>query len=562
MAWQHTIYAYPTLTATAVALVLAVYTIFHIRRNGPTLTTLSFVGMNVAIVVWTLFSAIKLLSTDPMIKFHMYRLLHIGGGSIGPFLLLFTLAYTDRTRWFRRRFVAGLFVVPIVFWMLLFTNPYNLAIVETHLIDVDGLVVLRASRGPAHVALSFTYALVMASLTLTVLLRETIKQGWSYLPQSMLMGIAVVTPVLVSFLTSGNIPPFTLDAVNFIPASAAISSMALAIVTFRYRILDLPPIARRTVIENSPDGVLVLDQAKRVVHANDTAPPLLGSTSPAVGSSLEEMVPEYNLETGSTVTLDRSSSTGTADFLEIRSQPLHRHGDRVGWVLVLKDVTSRIQRERDLENFTSVVSHDIREPLRAIENYLDLLEENATLEEADRELLTAAKENSQQLQKMVTDLLQYSQLDAGKKSFDRVDCNRVIDDVLETLRFEIEEADANVIVGDLPTVKGNDHQLRRLFRNLLSNALKYGGDSPEIQITVDKVENDWAFTVADDGIGIDSSELDRVFALFTRADRTDSASGTGVGLAVCKKIVEQHGGQISIDSTPEDGTQVMFTIPR
>ncbi|WP_165875278.1 sensor histidine kinase [Natrarchaeobius chitinivorans] len=562
MTWQHTIYAYPTLIATAVSLVLAVYTVLHIRRHEPSPTTLSFVAMNVAIVIWTLFSAIKLLSTDPLIKFQAYRLLYLGGGSIGPFLLLFTLAYTDRTRWLRRRFVVGLFVVPIVFWTLLFTNPYDLVTVETYLVDVDGLVVLRTTTGPAYAVFSFTYALVMALLTLAVLLSETIKQGRSYLPQSVLMVIAVVTPVLVSFLTSANVPPFTLESVNFVPASAVISSIALGVATFRYRMLDLRPIARRTVIEHSPDGVLVLDRAKRVVHANDTAATVLGPASPAVGNSLEEVFPGFDLETASTVTLDRSSSTGAADFLEIRSQPLRRQGDHVGWVLVLRDVTTRIRRERDLENFTSVVSHDIREPLRTIENYLDLLEDNAALEEGDRELLTTAKENSRQLQGMVTDLLQYSQLDAGEESFDRVDCDRVVADVLETLQFEIEDRDATVVVDDLPTVVGNDHQLRRLFRNLLTNALKYTDDSPEIQVTVDELETEWAFTVADDGIGIESSDLERIFDLFTRADRTDSASGSGVGLAVCKKIVEQHGGQISIESTPGDGTEVTFTIPQ
>ena len=562
MTWQHTIYAYPTLVATAVSLVLAGYTVLFIHRNGSSPTTLAFVAMNIAIVIWTLFSALKLLSTDPAIKFHAYRLLSLGGSSIGPFLLLFMLAYTDRTQWLRRHFVAALFIVPVIFWVLLFTNPYNLVTVDTRLVDVGGLVVLRTTTGPAHVAFSFTYALVMALLTLAVLLSETIQQGRSYLPQSSLLMIAVISPILVSFLTSANVPPFTLDTVNFVPASAAISAVALGIVTFRYRILDLQPIAHRTVIGSSPDGVLVLNGNKRVVHANDTVATLLGSDAPGMGSAFEDVFPDYDLETLSTATLNRSRSAGEAEFLEIRSQPLIRHGEHVGWVLVLRDVTIRVRRERDLENFTSVVSHDIREPLRAIENYLDLLEENITLDEPNQELLTTAKANSYRLQEMVTDLLEYSKVDADRGPFEQVECEQVLSDVLETLQFEIRDRDATVVVEDLPTVRGNDQQLRRLFRNLVMNALKYGGDSPEICITVDRRKDDWLFTVADDGVGIEPSDLDGIFDLFSRADQSDSVSGSGIGLATCKKIVEQHGGQISIDSTPQAGTEVMFTIPR
>ena len=564
MAWQHTIYAYPMLFAMAISLVLGAYAVVHSRQHGHTTTLRIFAAMNVAVAIWTGFSAIKLLSRDPTIQFHTYRLLYIGSASIGPLLLLFALAYTDRTRWLRRRFIVAVFVVPVTFLVLLFTNPHGVVIVETHVVEVDGLLVMRTTTGPAHVALSFTYALTIAVLTLGIVGYEALRLGRSYLPQASLMGIAIVTPMTVSFLTSANVPPFTVDAVNFVPASAAISSIALGIATFRYRLLDLPPIAYTTAMRHSPDGVFVLDPDETIVHANETASRLLGLSSSVVGEPIASVLPDVDPEAAAERPLERSSAAGSAEFLTVRSQPLERHGERVGWVLVLRDVTEQRRRERELEAFTGVVSHDLREPLRTTESYLQLLEEHTgnALDEDGAELLTVARENTDRMQEMVTDLLRYSQIGSAESEFQPVDCEEVVADTLDALRYEIDDRDAAVVVEDLPTVHGVEHLLGRLFQNLLSNALKHSdSDSPEIRVTSSRVPGGWQFSIRDDGPGIDPEELDHVFELFTRGSGTDPDSGTGMGLAICKKIVEEHGGTIGVDSTVGIGTEISFTIP-
>ncbi len=561
MAWQHTIYAYPILFATAISLVLAGYAGLYSRRHGRTTTLRVFAAMNVAIAVWTGLAALKLLSRDPTVQFHAYRLLYLGSASVGPLLLLFALAYTDRTRWLRPRSVAAVFVVPVAFWILLFTNPHGVVIADTRIVEAHGLLILRTTTGPAHVALSFTYALTMATLTLAVVLSEAVRRGRSYTPQATLLAVAVVAPPAVSALTSANVPPFTVDNVNFVPASTAISTVALGVATFRYRLLDLQPIAYRTAIEGSPDGVIVVDPDNRIVHANETIGSLLGR-EPAVGDPLTDVIPGIDPWRADADSLEVRSLGGGAEFVDVRSQSLARHGERVGRVLVVRDVTERHRRERELEAFTAVVSHDLREPARTTESYLELFEEQSedVLGPDERELLAVARENAERMQAMISDLLAYSRIGPRPEEFGPVDCERLAAETLDSLRFEVETRDATVVVEELPTVRGVDHLIRRLFQNLLANALKHADvPAPEIRVSASRRNGSWRFSVRDDGVGIEPGERDQVFDPFARDRRT--GDGTGMGLAICQKIVEEHGGTIGVDSTPGEGTEVWFTLP-
>ncbi|RQG93437.1 PAS domain-containing protein [Natrarchaeobius chitinivorans] len=253
-------------------------------------------------------------------------------------------------------------------------------------------------------------------------------------------------------------------------------------------------------------------------------------------------------------------------------------GDRLGRSIVIRDVTEtrRLQAEIDdtldrlrrsnaeLESFAGVVSHDLREPLRTTERYLSLLDRNAEgeLDPDDAELLTVARENAQRAQEMITDLLTYSKIEHGTGEFERVDCNRLVADVLDGLRFEIEDRNATIEVDDLPTVFGIDHLLRRLFQNLLANALENAGETaPDVTVSGERNGEQWVFTVSDSGIGIEPEYADRVFDLFERGDRTGTSGGTGMGLSICEKIVTVHGGTIELDSTPGVETSVTVSIP-
>ncbi|SNR34637.1 histidine kinase N-terminal 7TM domain-containing protein [Halorubrum vacuolatum] len=599
-AWQHTIYAYPILLAAAISLALAAYALRYRRgidghpvTPGDDSVLLTFAAMNVAIAVWTGFSALKLLSADVGVQFHAYRLLYFGSSSVGPLLLLFVLAYTGRTRWLRPRFIAGLFAVPVVFWLLLFWNPSGIVIAGTHVVDVDGLVVLRTTTGPAHVALSFTYAALIALVTLTLVGIEGVRRGRTYLPQTALLVVAIITPIATSALTSAAVPPFTVDAVNYVPISTVVSSLALGVATVRYRVLDLRPIAYRAVIDDTPDGILVLDASGRVVHANPTVSSLLGEEAPTIGDRPEQgplataisgaAAPNGGKEIASArdtggrtdertdaMEVEETIRTtvelpagGDAEFLEVRSRPLRRRGRHLGQVIVLRDVTVQKRREQDLEAFTGVISHDLRAPLRTTERYLGALQRQVgdDLDEEAEMLLSVARANSRRGHEMVTDLLAYSRIGIEDEPTEPVDCDRLVGEVLDALRYRIDECEATVAIEDLPTVHGVEHLLRRLLQNLIANAVEHAGPAPTVTLSATREGSMWRIVVRDDGVGIDPRELQYAAEPFTRGADVDRDAGTGMGLAICERIVVRHGGELTIDSTPGSGTTVAFTLP-
>lgn len=562
MAWQYTIYAYPTLFAALASLAMAAYALRVRDRSDREVAVTLFAALSLAVAVWTGFATLKLVSVNPGTKLLAYRLLHVGSAATAPLLLLFALAYTDRHRWLRAEVVAGLFAVPVLFVLLLFLNPADLIVADRRIIDVGDVVVQRTDTGPAHVLLSAVYTRMLGLFTLGLIGYELYRQGRSYLPQAALLSIAILAPVTVGLLTEAAVPPFDQDAVNFVPASTAVSVVALGVAIWRYELLDLPPIAYRTAVRYSPDGVLVLDEDRRVVHANPRATSLLGDERSPRGQALASLLPTFDpRETGRAV-VERQPSAGGASYLDVRAQPLERWDRRVGWVLVLQDVTERRRRERELEAFTGVVSHDLRQPMRTIEQYLELLEEHhgENLDGDGRELLGVARRNSARVQEMVSALREYSQIQPGEEPFEPVDCETLVAEVVEANHYEIDDRDATVRIEALPRVRGSRHLLHRLFQNLLANALEHAGDAPEIEISAEREGDTWRFAVTDDGRGIDPAAVDGIFEPFTRGPGAD-ANGTGMGLAIAERIVDAHGGSIGVDSTPGEGTTAWFTLP-
>ncbi|MFH1850822.1 MAG: ATP-binding protein [Candidatus Neomarinimicrobiota bacterium] len=217
----------------------------------------------------------------------------------------------------------------------------------------------------------------------------------------------------------------------------------------------------------------------------------------------------------------------------------------------------------DLEQFAYVASHDLQEPLRAVVLYLQLIE-NRYKEKLDsdaQEFIDFAVSGAQRMQGLIKDLLAYSRVGRQGKPLEKSDTSTILKTVLDNLKLPIEETKAVITYESLPQIPVDPTQFYQLLQNLITNAMKFTKDkSPEIHVSAVKQAKEWLFSVKDNGIGIDQKHADRIFLIFQRLHPKSEYSGTGIGLAICKRIVERHGGRIWIESEPDKGSTFYFTI--
>lgn len=218
----------------------------------------------------------------------------------------------------------------------------------------------------------------------------------------------------------------------------------------------------------------------------------------------------------------------------------------------------------DLEHFAYVASHDLQEPLRMVRSYLQLLERRykEQLDADAREFIAYAVDGATRMQNLISALLSYSRVGTRGKPFEPTDCSMVLERVLDNLKVAIEESNAVVTHDPLPTVMADNVQLAQVFQNLIGNAVKFHGERPPaVHVGAQRGKGEWIFSVRDNGIGIDPQHFERIFLIFQRLHSQDEYPGAGIGLAVCKKIVERHGGRIWVESQPGAGSTFYFTIP-
>jgi PAS domain S-box-containing protein len=219
----------------------------------------------------------------------------------------------------------------------------------------------------------------------------------------------------------------------------------------------------------------------------------------------------------------------------------------------------------ELEQFAYVATHDLQEPLRAVASCVQLLQKRyeGQLDERADEFIKHAVDGTKRMQTLINDLLAYSRISTHAKQFANTNCEMVLQEALANLAVAIGESGADVTQDALPKVSGDSTQLTQLFQNLIGNALKFRGDRPsKIHIGVALQENEWLFSVADNGIGMEPQYYERVFMVFQRLHTRKKYLGTGIGLAICKKVVERHGGRIWVESKPGEGSTFCFTIPQ
>ncbi len=359
-----------------------------------------------------------------------------------------------------------------------------------------------------------------------------------------------------------------------------------------------PDLLASRIVETIREPLLVLDDGLRVVRANPAFCRTFGtSPSAAEGSPLEELcggrwdLPELRRrlervleedEPFEGFEVERTLPDAGRRVMRLDGRSLLRgdEGAPRRILLAVGDVTERLELEAelrrharelersnaDLEQFAYAASHDLQEPLRMVASYLELLERRYRdeLDDEAREFIDYAVDGARRMKGLINGLLAYSRVGRKEGAFGPVDLDGLLDEVLDDLAGRIRETGAEIEREPLPTAHGNSEQLRQVLQNLVDNALTHaGGEPPRVEVSGEERDDGAVFVeVADHGPGIPREAHEKVFQLFHQLDPHGAGrEGSGMGLALCRKIVERHGGRIAVDSEPGEGATFRFTLP-
>ncbi|MBM3887860.1 MAG: PAS domain S-box protein, partial [Verrucomicrobia bacterium] len=356
----------------------------------------------------------------------------------------------------------------------------------------------------------------------------------------------------------------------------------------------------RTLLRSTDEGIFGVDREMRCTFINRAGAETLGYLADEViGRNMHDLIHHtradgrpYPAEECPVSGVLRSAQNcrvdnevfwrrdGTSFPVELSANPItDAAGAVAGAVVAFTDITQRREAERqlkeaslalersnkELEQFAYVASHDLQEPLRMVASYVQLLArryQNKLDADAD-EFIGYAVEGARRMQALISDLLAYSRVGTQAKPFAPTPCETILQRALDNLQVAITESGATITHDPLPIVTGDTTQLTQLFQNLLGNALKFrrAGEAPRVHVGVERRDTECLLSVRDNGIGIDMQFAERIFQIFQRLRARDEYPGTGIGLAVCKKIVERHGGRIWVESAPGEGSTFFFTLP-
>ena len=344
----------------------------------------------------------------------------------------------------------------------------------------------------------------------------------------------------------------------------------------------------RTLVEQASDAILITDTAGQFITVNTSACKLSQYSEKellemtiydfAITEDLQKNPFHFDeLKQGKTVINERAMKRNNGIGLNVETTSKLLPDGRL--LIFVRDISERKKTEEalekraaellasntELEHFAYVASHDLQEPLRMVISFMNLLEKrmDGQLDETNKQYIHFAVDGAKRMKTLIQDLLLYSRVGTNKENFTATDLNEVMQYVNNLLKENIKKTRAEITVKPMPVISANKPLISQLFVNLVSNALKYHGDKePEIEVGCTEEPGKWIFYVKDNGIGIDPKYFDKIFIMFQRLHNKNEYSGTGIGLAICKKIVETHKGKIWVESEAGKGSTFYFSLPK
>ena len=600
MQWQSCPYTLPMLVNTALCVAIAVF--FWRRRPAPGATALMWSMVGCA--AWSLAEGLQTANADLSGQFFWFRFTDAASAVACMGVLAFAVEYRRGTSLTRRQLV-WLIIPEVIFVTWDFLGGPSLWWWRPEGLDYSSAcaMLVVSLRPVGFIAVAYNYALLAAGLLL--LLQRFVRSQRLYRAQIIAVTVAIVAPAFAEGLIVMGMSP--LGPLEPAPFGFGITGFAFAVGLFRYRLADIAPAARDTIIENMSDALFVLDDANRVVDCNPAAQRFAGrSVSSAVGLPIAQVLPMWSAVVGDATAVEAHravdvtlpAASGDDRNYELRISPVQRKGSQVaGRIVLLHDITERKRAEQELHQakaaaeaashakgaFLATVSHELRTPLTSVLGFAKLIKKRLTdvmlpaLAGGDAKVERAARQVSEnidiivaegeRLTALINDVLDLAKIESGKVEW-HMQPVTVADIIVRALAATTSLSGAKGLVvrsdlaNTLPTVVGDPDRLIQVVINLLSNAIKFT-DAGVITCRARRVDGAIEVSVTDTGTGIASEDQGKVFEQFVQVGDTltGKPTGTGLGLPICKQIIEHHGGRIWVESELGRGSTFTFTLP-
>jgi signal transduction histidine kinase len=541
MAWQYTPFTAPLLVAAGGIAVVALYIVRQQRAYRPVPGGYVAVLLSLAVSFTLLTYAIQLAQVGYESKLFWKQMSYIGGMSVAPLLFLFTLRYTDLGEHLTKGRVALVWVPPLVVVGIAWANnPYSLVWAELTMDSAGSWVALVNEPGIALVGYIF-YAYVVVGAAIALLVKRAVDMAGIYRRQAILLVSGAAVPLVAALVYAAGLNPTPRLNVPFV--AMAFPGVLYSWGVARHGLFTLAPIASQAAVEQMDDAVIVIDIRGLVVNVNEAAEPfLMVDVDDAIGSVVGDTLRSFAVPPAPDETEDESDREVVTDpetgrYYERIGTPLtDDDGVLMGQLIVLQDITERYRREKrlrqqneQLEEFASVVSHDLRNPLNVISARTQLARETG-----DDEHFEALDSATARMDQLIDDLLQLARQGQTVDETKQVDLRGVAEDAWEL----VESPEASLEVEGEMAVEADRDRLQQALENLFRNATDHVGE--DVALKLEPLDD--GFAVEDDGPGIPVEEQDQVFEY----GHTTEEDGTGFGLAIIREIVEAHGWEIRV----------------
>lgn len=578
--FQYTPYILPLLVSAIMLIALIGYGWFQRKHK----VAVYFSLMMSAVTIWVVFAILELLAVELELRIFLAKVDFIGITYLAPLLLLMALEYLGKTQQMRNLLFASV-IIPTLTNILIWTNDWHRLWYGTPSLDTSGapFVVTNYDYGAWFYLVHAPFGWITIIFVLTLLLRKITLKKTVYRDQILVFLLAILLPTITDVFYVFGITP--IPQFNFTPIVFSLSGIIIAWALYRYKFLDLVPVARDIIFKNIGDMILVIDLQQRVVDVNAITEEIINKTPhELIGLPISDVFPnQIELikayidaeEIESEISLENDDKQ---QYFNLKVSPLKQEEQLIGHLIVIRDISSQkelVEREKQLAleqlrsnlqyQLITHVTHDLITPITIMKSSIYVARKTKDDEKRQQKLENIAN-HVDRLQRMLEDMLLMSKVDMmSDLSCERISLQQLFRNLLAPYKEAILEKKQRLSVqicdGDL-FIDVNHEYLAMAISRLLDNALQYTPEEGHIDVAIECEANQLGIEIKDNGIGISSDELSTIFERFYRsASHRPTDAGSGLGLSIARQIVELHGGEISVHSILGEGSTFKITVP-